>query len=110
MAGMGRWADAAAAFALGLALAIVLWGVLAVAAEEAPPAQSDGPWRIILQDQLKKEKGCDLKEVLMYQEIPLGDEIMIEGRVSCIDDRAFDFTRSRKHQKFRFELCEPVVC
>ncbi len=109
MAGVGRWGDAVAAFALGLSLAVVLWGVLAVAAEKAP-VPSEGPWRIILQDQLKKEKGCDLKEVLMYQEIPLGDEITIEGRVSCLDDRAFDFSRNRKHQKFRIELCEPAVC
>ncbi|AHB50091.1 hypothetical protein W911_07865 [Hyphomicrobium nitrativorans NL23] len=110
MAGGRRWGDAAVAFALGLVVTIGLWGGLAVAAEDAPRAPGDGPWRMILQDQLKKEKGCDLKEVLSYQEIPLGDEIMIEGRVSCIDDRAFDFTRSRKHQKFRIELCEPVVC
>ena len=109
MAGVGRWGDAAAAFALGLALAVVLWGVLAVAAEE-PPVPQEGPWRIVLQEQLKKEKGCDLKEVLMYQELPLGDETMIEGRVSCFDDRMFDFSRTRTHQKFRIELCEPVVC
>lgn len=109
MAGVGRWGDAAAAFALGLALAVVLWGVLAVAAEE-PPVPQEGPWRIVLQEQLKKEKGCDLKEVLMYQELPLGDETMIEGRVSCFDDRMFDFSRTRTHQKFRIELCEPAVC
>lgn len=110
MGGAGRWCDAAGACALGLALASVLWGVLAVAAEDTPRGANDGPWRMILKDQLKKEKGCDLKEVLMYQEIPLGDEVMIEGRVSCIDERAFDFSRSRTHQKFRIELCEPVVC
>lgn len=99
MAWLGVWLGAA----VGLA------GVSASAAEDAP-RPNEGPWRIVLQDQLRKEKGCDLKEVLMYQEIPLGDEIMIEGRVSCLDERAFDFSRTRQHQKFRIELCEPVVC
>lgn len=92
-----------------VSLAAGLLGACPVVGQEVP-VPHEGPWRIILQEQLKKEKGCDLKEVLMYQEIPLGDEIMIEGRVSCLDERAFDFSRTRKHQKFRIELCEPVVC
>ena len=84
-------------------------GALVVAADD-PPAVKEGPWRIVLEGQIKKEKGCDIKEVLMYQEIPLGDETGIEGRVSCIDGRQFDFSRNRSHQKFRIEMCEPAVC
>lgn len=90
-------------------LAVWLAGALAVAADD-PPAVNEGPWRIVLEGQLKKEQGCDLKEVLMYQEIPLGGETGIEGRISCHDGRQFDFSRKRAHEAFRIEMCQPAVC
>lgn len=80
------------------------------AAQESPAPVEEGPWRLVLKAQLKQEKGCDLNEVLTYQEIPLGDDVAVQGKVSCIDNREFDFSRNRKHQKFRIELCEPTVC
>jgi hypothetical protein len=75
------------------------------AAEEAPD-----PWRVLLQQQLRAVKSCDLMEVLTYSELDLGDHKVLEGRISCIDGREFTFTRPRPHQKFEFELCEPTVC
>lgn len=77
--------------------------------QDDPPA-NESPWRIILKDQLLHEKNCGLNEVLTFQEVPLGDDSGLDGRVSCIDGREFNFTRKRKHQKFTIELCEPTVC
>lgn len=112
MAGSGRWSGLAASFAVGLSLAACLlsFRVAAAAEDEEPFVPSEAPWRIVLEDQLKKEKNCDLKELLMYQEIPLGDEIAVEGRVSCLDERAFDFSRRQTGEKFRIELCAPAAC
>jgi hypothetical protein len=74
------------------------------------PSAPESPWRLILRDQIKHEKNCDLNEVIAFQEVPLGDEVGLDGRVSCVDGREFNFTRKRKHQKFTIELCEPAVC
>jgi hypothetical protein len=76
---------------------------------ELPP-ETDGRWRILLQQQLKAEKSCDLLEVLTYNEMRLGDEIAIEARISCVDGREFDASRKRQHQKFELEICQPTVC
>lgn len=79
-------------------------------AEDEPPMPNEGPWRVILSDQLKGEKACDLNEVLTYQEVPLGNDVGVDGRVSCIDGREFNFTRKGKNQKFLLEVCSPAVC
>ncbi len=79
-------------------------------AEDDPLAPNEGPWRIILKDQLRSEKACDLNEVLAYQEVPLGNDVGIDGRVSCFDGREFNFTRKGKHQKFSIQICAPAVC
>jgi hypothetical protein len=71
---------------------------------------NEGPWRIVLRDQLRTEKACELNEVLAFQEVPLGDDTGLDGHISCIDGREFNFTRKRKHQKFTIELCKPAVC
>lgn len=88
-----------AAFALSPALA-----------DDDPTVPNEGPWRIILKDQLRSEKACDLNEVLAYQEVPLGSDVGVDGRVSCFDGREFNFTRKGKHQKFSIEICGPAVC
>lgn len=83
---------------------------LAANADDEPFQPTEAPWRIVLEGQLKNEKACDLNEVLAYQEIPLGDDVGVDGRISCFDGREFNFTRKRKHQKFTIELCLPTVC
>ena len=95
--------------AAGFLIILTAASAIASAAEDVLIPE-EGPWRIILKDQLKKERGCDLNEVLTYQEVPLGDTVGLDGRISCIDGREFNFTRMRTHQKFSFELCEPTVC
>lgn len=93
-------------FALALAAAIGAFG------EEAPDIQppADARWRIVLKDQVKSEKNCDLADVLTYSELKIGDEIAISGKISCVDGRQYDYSRPRPHQKFEFRLCEPSVC
>jgi len=80
------------------------------AAASAEGTSDDGRWRILLGQQLKAEKNCDMNEILMFNKLPLGDEIAIDGRNSCIDGREFNFSRKRPHQKFDIELCQPTVC
>jgi hypothetical protein len=84
--------------------------LLSAAVSAEVPSAEDGRWRIVLRQQLKAEKNCDLNEVLLFHEIPLGDEIAIDGRTSCVDGREFNFSRKRQHQKFDIELCQPTVC
>jgi hypothetical protein len=88
-------------------LAVVAVGAFAASAEESA---NEGAWRILLRQQLKAEKNCDLNEVLMYHELPLGDTVALDGRTSCIDGREFNFSRKRPHQKFDIQICQPAVC
>lgn len=96
--------------------AVAVWCLVIVSPLAATAGQDlllppqEGHWRLLLSTQLKDEKGCDLNEVLLYQEVPLGDDVGLDGRISCADGREFTFTRKRKDQKFSFELCAPTVC
>jgi hypothetical protein len=93
-----------------LALAVAAPSNLA-AQDPAPDLPEEmTPWRMLLQQQLKSGKSCDLNEVLTFNELDLGDHRALEGRISCIDGREFTFSRPRPHQKFEFHLCEPTVC
>lgn len=80
--------------------------------EEQPDIQppADARWRVVLKDQVKADKNCDLAEVLTYSELKIGDDIAISGKLSCVDGREYDYSRPRPHQKFEFRLCEPSVC
>lgn len=80
--------------------------------EEKPDIQppADSRWRVVLKDQVKADKNCDLAEVLTYSELRIGDDVAISGKISCIDGREYDYSRPRPHQKFDFRLCEPSVC
>jgi hypothetical protein len=80
------------------------------AADDDPPLPEGAHWRLGLEKQLKSEKACSLNEVLMFQEVPLGDDVGLDGRVSCFDGREFTFTRKGKHQPFKIEVCAPSVC
>lgn len=78
----------------------------ALGAKPAPDAR----WRVLLADQLKSEKNCDLLEVLNHSEVPLGNAIALSGRASCVDGRLFDFSRTAPHKAFELHVCEPAVC
>jgi hypothetical protein len=79
-------------------------------AQDQEPPKNVQPWSIVLRQQLQSEKGCVVSEILTVNEFRVGDETMLEGRVSCIDGRQFDFNRKREHVKFDVRLCDPVVC
>lgn len=96
------------AFLIGML--VLRMAPLAAQDDQPVPEPSEAPWRLLLQQQIKAVKSCDLNEVLTFNELELGNEKVLEGRVSCIDGREFTFTRRREHQKFDFELCEPTVC
>jgi hypothetical protein len=98
------------AYHTGKTLRALLAATALAAASEPASAEFDNSMRILLGQQLKAEKNCDFKEVLTYHELPLGDEVAIDGRASCLDGREYNFSRKRPHQKFDIELCEPTVC
>lgn len=97
-----------------LAVAITVLASIAIAEEEpaAPdlPSAEGLPWRIVLEQQLKAEKGCDMRELYFFNELELGETTVIEGKIACIDGRDFDFSRPRAHQKFELRLCERTLC
>lgn len=97
--------------ALGLALSGAALGskVMSQTDDSNPPA-AGLPWRMVLEQQLRAEKSCDLRELFYFNEFQLGDDNVIEGKVACIDGREFDFSRPREHQKFELKLCERTVC
>ena len=82
----------------------------ALGAAEDPLEHNTEHWRAVLKTQLKTEMTCDLNEILAYQEIPLGDDRGVDGRISCFDGREFNFTRKSATQKFTIELCAAAVC
>jgi hypothetical protein len=94
----------------GKALCALLTATALAAASQSAGAELDNSMRILLGQQLKTEKNCDFKEVLTYHELPLGDDVAVDGRASCHDGREYNFSRKRPHQKFEIELCEPTVC
>jgi hypothetical protein len=90
-------------------LAVVL-AVPPCAAADDPLLPNEAHWRLVLQRQLKADQGCSLNEVLTVQEVPLGDDVGQDGRISCFDGREFTFTRKGKQQPFKIEACTPTVC
>jgi hypothetical protein len=99
-------------FAALLALGCVSVVPFLASGEENPDIQppADSRWRVVMKDQVKADKNCDLAEVLTYSELKIGDEVAISGKISCVDGREYDYSRPRPHQKFEFRLCEPSVC
>jgi len=82
----------------------------ALRAADDPLEHNAEHWRAVLKAQLKTEMTCDLNEVLAYQEIPLGGDRGVDGRISCFDGREFNFSRKSATQKFSIELCAAAVC
>ena len=95
----------------------VICSCLALASAAPLTASADDPlnanelhWRLVLARQLQADQGCTLNEVLTVQDVPLGDDVGQDGRISCFDGREFTFTRKGKQQPFKIEACTPTVC
>lgn len=91
---------------------MLMLGVLGMLQGQPSIAQQGerDPWLVVLRQQLRQSHNCTLAEVLFVRELPLGQDFGVEGRVSCLEGREYDFTRQRAHQKFDIRLCLPVVC
>lgn len=86
-------------------MALFMLGFWSVSASAEDP-----PWRSILEQQLDKEKGCQVNFLTNIREFELAGEAVIEGRAHCVDGRQFDVTRKKKHLPFEIRLCEPTYC
>ena len=64
----------------------------------------------LLRGQLEQGYSCDLAQVLAVREIPIGNDVGLEGRVRCTDTREYDFSRARSGQRFDIRLCQPTLC
>lgn len=95
---MVLWSTLPAAIVLG-ALSILP----AFAAEEET-------WMTLLRLQLEQSYNCAMDKMLFFRETPLGHSVSLEGRVRCLDQREFDFSRPRATEKFEIRLCLPTVC
>lgn len=90
-----------------LAVALAASASIGVRAQQAETADQ---WQALLKLQLKQSYNCDLATVLYVRDVPVGNLTSMEGRVRCIDEREFEFSRMRSHEKFTIHLCQPAVC
>lgn len=73
-------------------------------------AHAQEAWETALKLQLEAEKKCELAVIISVRQIPVEGLNALEGRIRCTDNREFDFSRARPHQKFTIQLCQPAVC
>lgn len=76
----------------------------------ALPARAEEVWETALRLQLVAEKNCQLALIVSVRRIPVDGLDALEGRARCIDNREFDFSQPKQHQKFTLQLCQPAVC
>lgn len=67
-------------------------------------------WQLLLAHQLKEQQRCILGEVLFVNEVPVGGQVGLVGRIRCTDAREYDFERAQANQRFVIRLCQPAVC
>lgn len=89
-------------------LLAIAWGSETIASEDA--VELTQSQRAALVVQLKETYNCDLEDVLFVRELKVGDQVSIEGRIRCLDQREVDFDQPKGHQRFEIRLCQPVVC
>lgn len=93
------------------AVMLVLVAVFAgTAMAQNQQSSSSEQWEVLLKQQLKQSYNCDLANILYVREVPVGNLTSTEGRVRCIDEREFEFSRARPHERFTIHLCQPAVC
>ncbi|MEW5962418.1 MAG: hypothetical protein AB1749_02545 [Pseudomonadota bacterium] len=95
--------------ALRAALALQLAAATSIGAA-AQQQEAVEQWQALLKLQLKQSYNCDLATILYVRDVPVGNLTSMEGRIRCIDEREFEFSRMRSHEKFTIHLCQPAVC
>ena len=93
-----RWAPA-----MFLSPILLCIGVQHVRAEAAK-------WTADLRNQLKRVENCDLMFMTGVKEYRLGDNDIVQARITCGDGRSFDVTRPDAGQEFKIESCMPTAC
>ena len=73
-------------------------------------AQTDPVWLDELKSQIMADQGCNPNYYLNIAEYRLGDDLIQEAKVVCIDGRQFDATRTGEFSLFVIKACQPVVC
>ena len=92
---------------LRLSLATLVGALVASGVGRAEDVQ---PWELVLQEQIRHERNCEVSHYVSVKTFRLSGEDVIDGRLRCVDGREFTFTREKAHQKFKIESCEPAVC
>lgn len=70
----------------------------------------EAPWKPILEQQLHKDKGCEVNYYTNVREFDLANETVIEVKAHCIDGREFNAVRSKPHLPFEITICQPTYC
>lgn len=88
-----------------------LFGVALVALSQTTAfAQTDPAWLDELRAQIYQDETCDANYFLNIAEYRLGDDLIQEAKVVCVDGRQFDATRTGEYSIFAIKACQPVVC
>ena len=74
-----------------------------------PTARSEPQWRMVLEQQLFKEKACTMALLSNIQKKDVAGEIVVSALARCEDGRTFDIKRERPHMKFSINTC-PSRC
>ena len=72
--------------------------------------QTDPVWLDELKAQILEEQTCNPNYYLNIVEYRLGDDLIQEAKVVCVDGRQFDATRTGEFSQFVIKACQPVVC
>ena len=73
-------------------------------------AQTDPAWLDELKTQIQVDQECNPNYFLNIAEYRLGDDLIQEAKVVCVDGRQFDATRTGEFSLFVIKACQPVVC
>ena len=73
-------------------------------------AQTDPAWLDELKAQIFTDQNCNPNYYLNIAEYKLGDDLIQEAKVVCVDGRQFDATRTGEFSLFVIKACQPVVC
>ena len=73
-------------------------------------AQTEPVWLDEIKAQIYQDETCDANYFLNIAEYRLGDELIQEAKVVCVDGRQFDARRTGEFSRFTIKACQPVVC
>lgn len=72
----------------------------------APASAFDEPWQVVLDQQLRSQRACEVIDFQDTRKQQHDGELVIITRAVCADGRHFDAKREREHLKFVINICE----